>query len=175
MIANYPKTLIPNDSFVENSKNDDLPPFIGCFIADKDGKTLLKFEIFSGALEFYLKKPREEIFDLELITMFLSAFERFSEQINFESMSGLNLTSNNLKMHSFFGFDRFTITFFVNPRIDMKLFEKVMKNYFDNLFEDNKNIFENFYKKGLILTISRLENEGSRWLNKLNKNLLVLK
>ena len=175
MIANHPEVLISDNIVIEKTKNDDLPPFVGCFIADKDGKMLLKFEIFSGALEFYLKKPHEEIFELDLIPMFLSAFERFSEQLNFESMSGLNLTSNNLKMHSFFGFNKFTITFFVNPRIDMSLFEKVMKNYFDNLFEENKNIFENFYKRGLMLTISRLESEGSQWLNKLNKNLLVLK
>jgi len=174
MIANYPETLIYNNTFVEKTKNDDLPPFIGCFIADKDGKMLLKFEIYSGALEFFLKKPNEELFDLELITMFLSAFERFSEQINFESMSGLNLKGNNLKMHSFFCFDMFTITFFINPRIQVKLFEKAMKNYFTSFFEENKNILENLYTGGSISDISRLEYEGSQWLNKLNKNILVL-
>jgi len=175
MIANYPEIFISDNLAIEKKENDDLPPFIGCFIADKDGKMLLKFEIFSGALEFYLKKPHEDLFDLELITMFLSAFERFSEQINFESMSGLNLNASNLKMHSFFCFDKFTITFFINPRIDMNLFEKSMKNYFNSFFEKNKLIFENFYKRGSMSTVSRIEREGAQWLNKLNKNLLVLK
>jgi hypothetical protein len=175
MLANYPETLLYDNSLVEKAKNDEIPPIIGCFIADKDGKTLLTFEIFHGALESYLKKPNEELFDLELITMFLSAFERFSEQINFESTSGFNLNANNLKMHSFFCFDKFTITFFVNPRINMSLFEKTMKNYFNCFFEENKNIFENFYLNGSVSLISSFEREGAHWLNKLNRNLLVLK
>jgi len=175
MIANYPENVSSNIPLVEKTTNVDLPPFIGCLIADKDGKTLLRYEIFSGALEFYLKKPREELFDLELITMFLSAFERFSEQLNFENMSGLNLNGNNLKMHSFFCFDKFTITFFVNPRINMNLFEKAMKNHFNCFFEENENLFENFYQRGTTLTVSRLEREGAQWLNALNKNLLVIK
>lgn len=175
MIANYPEIFTSANSEIENKENDDLPPFIGCLIADKDGKTLLKYEIFSGALDFYLKKPNEDPFELDLIPMFMSAFERFSEQINFESMSGLNLESINLRMHSFFCFDKFTITFFVSARIDMNLFKKAMKDYFTNLFEENENLFENFYKRGTILTVSRLESAGAQWLNTLNKNLLVLK
>jgi hypothetical protein len=58
MIANYPENVSSNIPLVERTINDDLPPFIGCLIADKDGRTLLKYEIFSGALEFYLKTPR---------------------------------------------------------------------------------------------------------------------
>lgn len=175
MIANIPEVFFPNSNEIQRNEDFNLPPFIGCFVADKNGKTLLRFEIFSGALEFYLKKPHEELFDLELITMFLSAFERFTEQINFENMSGLNLKASNLKMHSIFSFENFTITFFVNPRMNMNLFEKAMKEYFSSLFEENREVFEDFYKKGTTLTVSRLEGEGSLWLNKLNKNLMVLK
>ena len=175
MIANYPEIFISNNLTIEKKVNNDIPPFIGCLIADKDGKTLIKFEIFSGALEFYLKKPNEDPFDLDLIPMFLSAFERFSEQINFDSMLGLNLEARNLKMHSFFCFDKFTITFFVNPRINMSLFERTMKTYFSTLFKEHEYMFENFYKQGTTLTVSRVEREGAQWLNTLNKNLLVLK
>jgi len=175
MIANYPDIFISDNLKTINKENNDLPPFLGCLIADKDGKTLLKFEIFSGALDFYLKKPNAAPFDLDLIPMFLSAFERFSEQINFESMAGLNLEASNLKMQSFFYFNKFTITFFVNPRTNMNLFERTMKQYFTILFEEQEHLFENFYKRGTALTVSRLEREGAQWLNALNKNLLVLK
>ena len=175
MIANYPEIFISENPVIEKKENYEIPPFIGCLIADKDGKTLLKYEIFSGALTFYLKKPHEDLIDIDLIAMFLSAFERFSEQINFEKMAGLDLEANNLKMHSFFCFEKFTITFFVNPRLDMNLFKKAMKIHFTKLFEDNEIIFDNFYKLGTTLTVSRLEREGAQWLNTLNKNILVLK
>jgi hypothetical protein len=175
MIANYPEIFISEKLAITKKENDDLPPFIGCLIADKDGKTLIKFEIFSGALDFYLKKPNEAPFDLDLIPMFLSAFERFSEQINFDSMSGLNLEASNLKMHSFFSFEKFTITFFVNPRINTNLFERTVKTYFSTLFEEYEYLFSNFYKRGSTLIVSRLEREGAQWLNALNKNLLVVK
>jgi len=175
MIANYPEIFITNNLEITKKENDDLPQFIGCLIADKDGKTLLKFEIFSGALDFYLKKPNEASFDLDLIPMFLSAFERFSEQMNFDSMSRLNLEASNLKMHSFFCFEKFTVTFFVNPRINTSVFERTMKTYFYNLFEEHEYLFANFYKRGTTLTVSRLEREGAQWLNTLNKNLRVVK
>ncbi len=171
MIANYPEVLISDNLKLKKKENPDLPPFIGCFIADKDGRNLLTFEIFHGALELYLKKPDEELFDLEFITMFLSAFERFSDQLNFQNMSGLNLTGNHLKMHSFFCFDQYTITFFVNPSINMDLFENLIKSYFKNFFEVNKEFFEDYNKRGSLTAITHLEPKGNRWLIELNKAL----
>jgi hypothetical protein len=37
-----------------SSINFSVPPFIGCMISDKDGKTIAIFEVFKGALEYIL-------------------------------------------------------------------------------------------------------------------------
>ncbi|MBN1802540.1 MAG: hypothetical protein JW891_13595 [Candidatus Lokiarchaeota archaeon] len=151
---------------------NDIPPFIGCFISDKDGKTLLRFEIFEGALENYLRTnptdEGEEIFDLELIPMFISAFERFSEQINFLDLSGLDLRGTGLKMYCFFCFEKFTITFFLNPTIYIKHLREKIISFFNEFFENNQDLFENFYKKCNPKEISRLSSIGNKWLNELN-------
>ena len=82
MITNHFNTEIHENlkDFISNQQN--LPPFIGCLIADKDGRCLIKLEIFEGALTYYLKNTMnddvEDGFDLDLIPMFIRAFERFS-------------------------------------------------------------------------------------------------
>ncbi len=153
---------------------DNIPPLIGCFVSDKDGKTILTFEIFEGALESYLKRNNddneEESFDLELIPMFISAFERFSEQINFNDLSGLDLRGTGLKMYSFFCFEKFTVTFFLSPSIFIKHLREKIISFFNDLYENNRDLFDNFYKSGTINESSRLCSIGNDWLNELNAN-----
>ncbi|MFW9988239.1 MAG: hypothetical protein ACFFC3_06250 [Candidatus Odinarchaeota archaeon] len=149
------------------------PPFIGCILSDKEGKTIALFESHKGALEFYLKKNmkdplRSECFNIELIPMFISALERFSEEINIQDVPCINLKGSNIKLHSIFDLDNFTVIFFLNPFIHIKSFENLIYNYFIELYEEYKNEFQDIKKLSSINFISHLENLGMEWVTHLN-------
>ena len=176
MITNHSNTNY-HGGFNDNS-TENLPPFLGALIADKDGKTLLRFEIFEGALNYFLKKKMEDEvedgFDLDFISMFISAFERFSETINFKNLSGLNLMGRKLKMSTFFYFENFTVTFFLNPKVQVKLISNSIKDFLKTLFKENETIFENFYANCSMEKLKELELSGNKWLNKMNRYLSYL-
>ena len=175
MIVNHPEILSSNDLNIVESTKDNIPSFIGFFIADKEGKALLSFEIFKNALEFYLKKhvsdESDDNFNLDLIPMSNSTLEIFSEQMNFRELSGLNLLGTGLKMRSFFCFKQFTVTFLMNLRITVKYFEKPIKEFLKKFFKENEDIFQDFYAKCSTEDLTHMQLTGSLWLNKMNKLL----
>ena len=157
--------------------NFSAPPFIGCMISDKNGKTIAIFELFKGALEYFIKKDIRDIkkrnnFDIELIPMFISALEHFSDQICIKDLVGIKLKGTNIKMHSIFSFDHFTITFFLNPLIRIKPYENVICDYCSNLFEKYNETFKNILKLGSKEIISRIELKGRELLRELNESHL---
>ena len=90
----------------EVAKPVRIPPFVGYFIANKDGLTILTTEVFDGALLKFLKDKNddtteEDKFDIALIPMFISALEKFSKEINIQNLSGFSLMGINLKMQIF--------------------------------------------------------------------------
>ncbi len=178
MITNHLNADFHENPIETIPRQESLPPFLGCLIADKDGRCLLKFEIFEGALNSFLKKNKnediEDAFDLDLIPMFISAFERFSETFNFKDLSGLNMMGKDLKMYTFFCFEKFTVIFFLNPKIQVKLISNIVKEFLTVLFRENEAIFSDFYKKCKIEELKRLELSGNNWLNKINKYLSYL-
>jgi len=101
--------------------------------------------------------------------MFISALEKFSKEINIQNLSGFNLMGTNLKMQ-IFGFDNYTVTFFCNPNIYIKLIEYEIKNYFTNLFESNKEKFKESIRSGSLDNIDELNQLGRKWLEELNKS-----
>jgi len=157
-----------------SSFNLSAPTFIGCMISDKDGKTIAIFEAFNGALEYFIKKDIKDIekrmnFDIELIPMFICALELFSDQICIENLAGIKLKGTNIKMHSIFCFNQFTITFFLNPFIHIKPYENMICDYFSDLFEKYKEEFENMLKLSSNEIISQIELKGRKWLRELNE------
>ncbi len=152
------------------------PSFIGCLIADKNGKTLLTFEIFEGALESYLKrhlvgtegKGTGNYLDIELIPMFISALEKFSQEINIRNLTGVKIKGTNLKMQTF-SYDKYTVTFFINPHVNIKSIEKKIKYYFKIIFEKYKKDLEISIKTGFVDNISHINNLGREILKELNK------
>ncbi len=164
--------LILEESINNCSSEEYFPSFIGCFIADKSGKTLLTFELYEGALESYLNFSNEidgEQKDLELIPMFISAFEKFSQELNFKSLSGLKLEGTNLKMQSFNFENKYTITHIINPKVNLKPIEDKIEHYFRTLFENYKNELELSLRTGLVENISHLNELGREMLKELNK------
>ena len=166
-----------SDSF--NMLNNVSPPCLGCLISDKDGKTLFKYEVFEGALDFYLKKDIEEeekkiSFDVELIPMFISALERFSQEINIQDLAGFKLKGTNIKMHIIFCFNNYTVIFFLNPNINFKLIESRINNYFNFFFDVHMSDFNNVKKMCSRHFISHLELLGRVWLKDLNNSYMKI-
>ena len=176
--SNDLKSIILEDYTCEktdlNLSKWEIPPFLGCFIADKDGKTLLKFEIAKDALDFFLKSDLEDgkkksCLDIELIPMFISALERFSAEINIKDLAGFKLEGKNIKLQTLFDFEDYSVIFLLNPDVDIKLVDSRIRTYFSFLFEVYHNEFQNFKKMSSIDYISHLELIGRIWLKVLNK------
>jgi DNA-binding PadR family transcriptional regulator len=149
-----------------------LPPFLGAFIADKDGRTLIKIELFENALEKYLitdvtNDPDTVPVDLDLIPMFVSALEKFSLELNIQDLSGFGLKGSNLGMH-IFSYDKFTVTFFMNPNVNIDPVVHKIDNYFKNLFEEYQGDFDISLNTGQIDPLFPLMDLGREWLQKLN-------
>lgn len=164
--------------------DDSIPSFIGCFIADKAGKTLLTFELYDGALETYIRGPpdisnppendnRRGEFDIELVPMFVSALEKFSREINMRELSELKITGINLKMQTF-SYEKFTVTFFINPSVNLEPIEKKVREYFEILFSKYKEEFELTLRTGFVDNISHLNELGSEMLKEINKYVYLV-
>lgn len=150
-----------------------IPPFVGCFIADKDGKTLMALEAYNGAIATFLKGSSQKDeesknLDIELIPMFVSALEKFSEEIYITDLSGFNLKGSNLRFQ-IFGFDKFTVTFFINPNITVKALEKEIFDYFNKLFVKYRLDFDKCNRTGETSLLTKIEQESNEWLKTLNK------
>jgi len=154
--------------------DEKIPSFIGAFIADKDGRTLLSIELFENALaKFILNKTLNdgniESVDLALIPTFISALEKFSLELNIHDLADFSLKGTNLKLH-IFSYETYTVTFFMNPDINLKPIQTKVFNYFKNIFEDYKKEFETVLNTGLLHPISPLIEQGRKWLEDLNKS-----
>jgi len=164
--------------------DESIPSFIGCFIADKAGKTLLTFELYDGALETYIKGPPDiseplendkeyAKFDIELVPMFISALEKFSREINMRELSELKITGINLKMQTF-SYEKYTVTFFINPSVNLTPIEKKVREYFKTLFNKYKEDFEISLRTGFVDNISHLNELGQEMLKELNKYVYLV-
>ena len=165
-------------SLKRNKAEESMPSFIGCFIADKSGKTLIIFEIFEGAIESFIRGSENGAqinpeFDIELIPMFVSALEKFSLNINMQKLSELRMTGINLKIQTF-SYEKFTVTFFINPMVNLESVEKKIKDYFKILFDKYKDEFDFTLKTGVVQNISHLKLIGTEMLKELNKYLYLV-
>jgi len=162
------------EDFIKKSTVSDNSPFLGCFIADKNGKTLFKYEIYDQALDYFIKRDYQEEtkkkqFDIELIPMFISALERFSNEINLKNVPGFKLNGSNLSLHSFFCFDDYSVIFLLRSDAPVNsFFESRIKNHFKFLFEVYGKEFSNFRKMSSINFIKHLQLIGNLWLKNLN-------
>jgi len=176
--ATYSKELLTSlkEEISENKRNfskTQIPPFLGCTIADKYGKTLFSYELFEGSIDYFLKKDHGsndtvQDLDINLIPMFISALEAFSQEINIKDLPGLKLEGTNIKLQTIFSFDDYTIIFFLNPNVNMKLVETRIISYLSYLFEVYKSDFTNSFKMSSSNFILHLKLLGKIWLEDLN-------
>jgi len=153
---------------------EKISSIIGAIISDKDGLSLLNFEIYDNALKGFISQgvPNDGTIipiDLELIPMFISALEKFSLELNIQDLTGFGLKGSNLKMH-IFSYEDYTVTVFMNPNINLEAIESKINNYFENLFEEYKDKFEMGLKTGKIDDLLPIREIGRNWLEELNKS-----
>ena len=101
--------------------------------------------------------------------MFISALEKFSLELNIKDLSGFSLKGSNLKMN-IFGYEDFTVTFFMNPDINIDPVQNKIYNYFKNIFEEYEKDFENALTSGQIDGLFPIIDQGRKWLEDLNKS-----
>jgi len=178
VLKTFSKTSI---NIIQLNIEEIIPPFIGAFIADKDGRTFLKIELFDDALEQFLitevsKDPNFIPVDLDLIPMFISALEKFSLELNIQDLAGFGLKGSNLGMH-ILTYERFTVTFFMNPNVNINPVINKIDNFFKNLFEEFKVDFEHSLLTGQIDGLFPLMKLGQNWLKNLNEtyNDMIIK
>jgi len=99
--------------------------------------------------------------------MFISALEKFSVELNIQDLSGFGLKGSNLGMH-ILTYENFTITFFMNPNVNIDPVINKIDNFFKNLFEENKEEFEHSLATGQIDGLFPLMKSGQIWLKDLN-------
>ena len=153
---------------------EKISSIIGAIISNKDGLSLLNFELFDNALKGFISQgvPNDGTIipiDLELIPMFISALEKFSLELNIQDLTGFGLKGSNLKMH-IFSYEDYTVTVFMNPNINLEAIESKINNYFENLFEEYKDKFEMGLKTGKIDDLLPIREIGRNWLEELNKS-----
>jgi hypothetical protein len=155
--------------------NGDMPPLIGCLISDKDGKSIFTFELFTGAIQQYIRKSsdvddKECDLDLDLIPMYTSAIEMLTSELNVHKVPGLEVSGTNLKLHILFCLEKFTIVLFLNPKIKFDFIEEHVTNYFINLFEEFSEDFNDIKKYSSKDFVDYLERLSWCWLIELNEN-----
>jgi len=171
------------ENFVEIEKNFKLtktpsevkvPPFIGFFISDKCGINYVTVELDEAAINFFLgrdfkEKVKKQDFDLDLISGFVSALESFSHEINIQDLTGLELKGTNLKMQ-ILSFDDYNVTFFTNPKVNMKPLENKIREYFNLLFKKYRKQFDKVNQTGNTSILAHLSKSEREWLKELNKS-----
>jgi len=140
-----------------------VPQIIGCLVADKDGKTLLKFEAFEGALNRHLQNENHS--DVELIPMFVSAMVKMSSHFNFQELVSLDVKSANLTMTVFF-LKQYIITFL--SKVGVKVNNMEVREFFTQFFQRHNDVFTKYFQRGIIFEEKTLNREGNHWVKALN-------
>ncbi|MHA1149700.1 MAG: hypothetical protein ACTSR8_15805 [Promethearchaeota archaeon] len=146
------------------------PPIVGLFVADRDGKLLMLAEVIEGEILKYMGGVHynSNTFDLDLIPMFISALEKFSEEINITSLDGFKLKGGRLSMF-IYHLEIYTITVFTNPNINLKLIIKDVQNYLNKVIEQNSDTFYKATKRGDVSILSSIRGEIIEWIHDINK------
>lgn len=157
----------------------NIPPVIGCLISDKDGKSIVSFEVFKGAIQFFMKNNpnyarEDKELQIDLIPMYVSAIELLSQELNIQGLPGIEINGINIKLKILFYFDEFTVTLFLNPKVNFTIIEDLTNTYLSNLFDEFKNELFNVIKKSSNDFITFLERVGLCWLIDLNNDYLAL-
>jgi len=152
-----------------------IPPVIGIIISDQYGNTISVFEYDIndgddyGPIQSYLSENRNNLLEIDLISMYLSSFKIFAGQANIKNLSHLEIFGSNIKAQIYFLLEKFMVIIFLNSNTDFnsKQRAQVIKYCEDKLIKYESE-FENFNNTSSRETLSILEQKGKRWLKKFN-------
>ena len=163
-----------------NSNNfNKIPPIIGCLMADQYGNTLMVFEYDLknqknyGPIKSYVSEDEKSFLEIDLISMYFSSFKTFAGQTNIQNLSNLEIHGSNIKILIFFLFNNYMIVLFLNSNTELSIKEKAcIVKYFEDKIEKYQFYFKYFNVAKSRKILYSLENEGNRWLKKINRNYL---
>ena len=164
-------------NIIESPKIEEIPPFLGFLIADRNGRTLMSSEVYEGSFNLFLRYENdlEKRNELDLIPMFISALEKFAEEINIRNLPGFKLEGSNLKIHTT-KYEICTFCLFMRNDVNFETVKNYVFDWFDNLMETHKTKIEMSIQSGNMLYSNSLKDDTKKWLNKLTKiyNNLVI-
>jgi len=164
-------------NIIDTPKIEEIPPFLGVLIADKNGRTLMAKEVYNGAFNLFLRyeDELEKRNELDLIPMFISALEKFAEEINIRDLPGFKLEGSNLKIHTI-KYEICTFCLFMRTDVNFETVKDYVFDWFDNMMKIHKNNIEMSIKSGNMVYSNRLEDDTKKFLDKLAQkyNNLVL-
>ncbi len=162
---------------IESTKIEEIPPFLGFLIADRNGRNLTSTEVYEGAFGLFLKyeDDLEKRNELDLIPMFISALEKFAEEINIKDLPGFKLEGSNLKIHTV-KYDICTFCLFMRTDVNFETVKEYVFDWFDNLMETHKSKIEMSIQSGNMLYSNSLKDDTKKWLDSLTQkyNKLIL-
>jgi len=152
-----------------------IPPVIGIIISDQYGNTISVFEYDSndgddyGPIKSYLSEDRNNLLEIDLISMYLSSFKIFAGQANIKNLSHLEIYGSNIKAQIYFLLEKFMVIIFLNSNTNLnsKQRAQVIKYCEDKLIK-YEHEFSNFNNSSSREILSILEQKGKRWLKKFN-------
>ncbi len=153
---------------------ESLPPFIGFIMGDKAGKTLIVVEIEDNALKKFINPSNKSgTIEIDLIHMFISALEIFSNQLNIKDLPGFDLKGTNIKVHTF-NFELLTVTLFMKHDTNIKLFKSYIHIWLDKLITKYQKKMTITIRTGDLSYMSEIKREGIVWLKELNEKYKLM-
>lgn len=164
-------------NIIETSKIEEIPPFLGFLIADRNGRTLTSTEVYDGAFGLFLRYENdlEKSNELDLIPMFISALEKFAEEINIKDLPGFKLEGSNLKIHTV-KYEICTFCLFMRNDVNFDTVKDYIFDWFDNMMEKHKTKIEMSIQSGNMIYSNSLKDDTKKWLDKLTQkydNLVI--
>ena len=158
------------EKMLETPRIKEIPPFLGLLLADQNGRILMSNEAYEGAFELFLRinDDQEKTTELEVIPMFISAIEKFAEQINIQGIPGFKLAGANLKIHSL-KYDSGTFSIFCRTDVKFSIVEKDILEWFDIVMKTYKTEIEHSISAGIMMESDKLKDETNQWLEIINQ------
>jgi len=137
--------IIVHYSLIKEINNEKIKSqIIGYLISDQSGRILISSENDNSAIKNNIGLSELKV---EMIPMFFSALQSFTEEINLKGCNQLELNGLNLKVLSV-NQENYTIAGFISPKMNNFEAKKIFENIIREFLEENKEKMEAWEKTG---------------------------
>ncbi|MEX2684059.1 MAG: GTPase domain-containing protein [Candidatus Sigynarchaeota archaeon] len=148
----------------------DMPPFIGFFISDLNGRTILVVEYKDNMLKQCLGIDEDKNFDL--IPPFISALTSFSKEIRLVNMADFKIKGQNAIMYVF-EHDQYNLIMFLNIDTNIDAVKAEIQAFFTSLIKKYSKELDNAMATGNVARLSHVKSEAKDWLIHLDENYVA--